>query len=139
MGDSNVEENFSFDVFIPPQNKADEIYVIFTNYSKYISRVFDSKTAAMEEKEVTSTRCPICGKNGAKRLRWFTTNRKHYYCVSYCFRHGYMKGKIRIKRTKEGGVYIIKTLKLISKEDVVEIKEKRMKCKIQSRTKRHRD
>lgn len=50
-----------------------------------------------------------------------------------------MKGKIRIKKTKEGGVYIIKTLKLISKEDVVEIKEKRMKCKRQGRTKRHKD
>ena len=139
MGDSNVEENFSFDVFMPPKNKVEEIHVSFSNYSKYISRVFDSKTTAMGEREVTSTRCPICGKNGTKRVRWFTTNRKHYYSISYCFRPGYMKGKIRIKKTKEGGVYIIKTLKLISKEDVVEIKEKRMKCKRQGRTKRHKD
>lgn len=81
----------------------------------------------MEDREVLSTRCYICDKAARKKIRWFTPNGKHYYSVSYCEKHGYLKGKIRIRKNvcDPESVFVIKTMKLISKEDVDKIIEKR--------------
>ena len=81
----------------------------------------------MEDREVLSTRCYICDKAARKKIRWFTPNGKHYYSVSYCEKHGYLKGKIRIRKNicDPESVFVIKTMKLISKEDVDKIIEKK--------------
>ena len=40
-----------------------------------------------------------------------------------------MKGKIRIRKTEEGMVYVVKTEKFISETEVEEIKERLLKAK----------
>ncbi len=117
--------NFSYDVFNPPKNKAAEVHVVFEKYAKYISRVFSGKTAALADREVNSCKCYACNKNLKKRIRWFTPNGKHYYCVAFCEQHGYVKGKVRIRKADEDAVFVVKTTKFISEEEVENIKSRR--------------
>ncbi|MCM1241273.1 MAG: exonuclease domain-containing protein [Roseburia sp.] len=139
--DENVLHNYSFDVFHIPSGKNDEIHVLFDSipqdtYAKYISRGFDDKIKAMGDKNVTATRCYLCHKNLRRKIKWFTPNGKHYYCVSYCDRHGYMKSKIRIRKAENEQVYIVKTEKFISEEEVENIRSRQEKAKEHRREKR---
>ena len=127
--DRNVLNNYSFDVFVAPKSKKEEIKVIFDNYEKYISREFENKTEALSDREVISTKCYLCRKNIKRKIKWFSPNGKHYYSVGYCNIHGYTKAKIRIRKSEDGKIYVIKTTKFISEEEVDAIKEKQTKGK----------
>lgn len=114
---SMVLEKVSFDTFQLPESRKEEVRIIFDDYAKYISRPFDDKTKLLEDREVTSTRCYLCRRNLKRKIKWFTPNGKHYYSVSYCNIHGYMKGKIRVRKAENDRVYAVKTLKFISEEE----------------------
>ncbi|MBQ2802850.1 MAG: exonuclease domain-containing protein [Lachnospiraceae bacterium] len=116
-----VIDNVSYDVFNPPTKREDEVKVQFDTYMKYISRKFDDKAAAFADKEVISTKCYICHRNLRKKIRWFTSNMRHYYAVAYCDKHGYLKGKIRVRKSDDGKIFVVKTTKFISKEDMDDI------------------
>ena len=103
---------------------------------KYISREFIDKQAAMEDREVMSTKCYLCHKNLRKKIRWFTPNGKHYYSVSTCPVHGFMKSKIRIRKSENDGIYVVKTSKFISEEDCLKLQEKREEAKEHRKTKK---
>lgn len=122
--DDNALKCYSFDTFIKPKTRREEIKITFDNYAKYISREFPSKVDALGDREVTSCRCYLCHKNIRRKIKWFTPNGKHYYAVSYCDKHGYMKGKIRVRKTEDGTVYIVKTEKFISPEEMESIKNR---------------
>lgn len=126
--DKKVLENYSFDVFHLPKNKESEIHVIFDNYAKYISRAFEDKIQALEDRTVIGTKCYLCRKNLRKKIRWFTPNGKHYYSVSYCDRHGYMKSKIRMRKTEDKMIYVVKTEKFITEAEVEAIRDKQKKA-----------
>lgn len=137
----NVLENYSFDIFHIPVSKKEEIHAIFDkmpqeSYAKYISRGFDDKIKAMNDKNIIGTKCYLCQKNLKKKIRWFTPNGKHYYCVSYCDVHGHMKSKIRIRKAENGQVYVIKTEKFISEEDVENILKKQEQARQHRKEKR---
>lgn len=119
-----ILQKVSFDLYHLPSDKKQEIRITFDSYSKYITREFPSKQLAMGDKEVTSVKCYVCGHNCRKKIKWFSPNGKHYYSISHCGRHGFLKGKIRIKKTDNDQVYIIKTLKLVSEEQALSVKEK---------------
>lgn len=131
-----VCENCSYDLFHPPLTKADEVRVVFDGYAKYISRPFPDKAAALADREVISSKCYLCHKNLKKKVRWFTPNGKHYYCVAYCDKHGFMKGKIRIRKATDESVYVVKTTKFITSEDAESIRERRDHAK-EVRKKKH--
>ncbi len=131
-----VEKYVSYDVFMIPKNKREEVKVSFKTYSKYISREFDDKQAALEDKMVASTKCYLCGRNAKKRIRWFSVNGKHYYSLSYCKKHGFLKGKVRIKKAEDGNVYVVKTMKIITQEAAEEIYTKQEKLRAQRAEKR---
>lgn len=146
---TDVEEYCSYDVFTLPKSKEEEIHKIFPSYSKYISREFEEKAQAIADREILSTKCYICDKTAKRKIKWFTPNGKHYYSVSYCDKHGYLKGKIRIRKsmnnvsensteagTENEKVYVIKTLKLISEEEKDAIVEKREHARVQRQIKR---
>lgn len=118
--DRNQEalKNVSYDVFTPPKNRGEEVKTQFDTYMKYISRKFDDKTQAFADKEVISSKCYLCHRNLRKKIKWFTANGRHYYCVAYCEKHGYLKGKIRVRKAEDGQVYIVKTTKFITREEV---------------------
>jgi inhibitor of KinA sporulation pathway (predicted exonuclease) len=119
----------SYNLYHPPLTRADEIKVQFDTYTKYISRVFSDKTEALTDREVTSSKCYLCHCNLKKKIKWFTPNGKRYYCLAYCEKHGYLKGKIRIYRTDNDKVYVVKTTKFISDEDAEAIYAKRNHAK----------
>lgn len=134
-----VEKYVSYDVFMIPQSEDDEIHATFKTYAKYISREFPDKLTAMADKEVSSTRCYVCGRKAPKKIDWFSANGKHYYCIAKCWRHGYIKGKARMKKADDGNVYVVKTLKRVPKSTVNDIKEKQEKLRQQRAEKRHKE
>ena len=111
-----ILEHVSYDVFYPPTSRETEVKHQFDTYFKYISKVFPGKKELMLDREVSSSKCYLCHKNLKKRVRWFTANNKHYLCLAYCDKHGYLKGKIRVNRSRDGGVFAVKTTKLVSDE-----------------------
>lgn len=126
--DDDVLSNYSIDTFVLPGNRKEEVHVLFHDYMKYISREFEDKKAALEDREVISTKCYLCRKNIRRKIRWFTPNGKHYYSVAVCPEHGFMKSKIRIRKSANG-VYVVKTSKFISEEESNTIVEKREEAK----------
>lgn len=113
----------SYDVFHPPVNREAELKIQFSNYVKYISREFNSKQEAFADKEVASSKCYLCRRNLRKKLRWFSTNGRNYYCLAYCETHGYLKCKIRVRKSENDKVYIVKTSKFIPAEETVRLRE----------------
>lgn len=124
-----VLKNLSYDVFHPPMNREAEIKAQFDTYMKYISREFDSKADAFADREVSSSKCYLCHRNLRKKVKWFTANGRHYYCLAYCEKHGYLKGKIRIRKSENGKIYIVKTTKLISQQEAEQIRERSLRAK----------
>lgn len=127
--DERVLEKYSYDIFNPPKSREEEIHVQFDSYAKYISRVFADKIEAFHDKEVISSKCYLCHCNLKKKIKWFSANGKNYYCLAKCEKHGFLKGKIRVKKTEDEGVFIVKTTKLISsaEADAIAVRQERAK------------
>lgn len=119
----------SIDYYRIPRNKDEEIQIMFPDYSKYVSRIFPSKEDAMKERLVTEMRCYKCGRMLRKKIRWFTPNQKIYYGLAICPEHGYLKGKVRIKRVDDTKVYAVKTLKLTDEEGAIQIASRKEEVK----------
>ena len=119
-----VLKKVSFDVFHTPKDRKSEIKIQFDSYMKYISREFAHKTEAFQDREVVSSKCYLCHRNLRKKLRWFTPNGRHYYCLAHCEKHGYLKYKIRVRKSEAGGIYIVKTTRQISQEEADTLRER---------------
>lgn len=119
-----VLQYVSYDLYHLPRSREQEVKVRFSNYTKYISREFETKEEAFQDGEVLSSKCYLCRRNLKKKLKWFTPNGRHYYCLAYCEKHGFLKAKIRIRKAEGGGVYIVKTTKLISPEEAAKLKNR---------------
>lgn len=120
---------FSVDYFRIPANRKAEIQIQYENYQKFISKPFRSKPEAMHDRKVSSTRCYLCGQPAKKRIRWFTGNSKNYYCLSYCEEHGWLKGKVRLRKTDDGEIYCVKTLKLVAAREAQELVNRKISLK----------
>lgn len=120
-----VFENVSYDTFHVPSCREKEIHHQFATYQKYISRAFADKTAAMADHEVASSKCYLCHRNLRKKIKWFTNNSKNYFCAAYCEKHGYFKYKARIRSTDSGKIYVVKTARIISEEELEQLKGKK--------------
>lgn len=136
-----IRANCSVDSYQNPKSREEEIHILYQDKEKYISREFDSKEKAMEDKEVLSLRCCYCHKAARKRIKWFSNNTKIHIALGYCAKHGYMRGKIRMKRTEDDKFYVIKTVKEISEEEAKYIRDKQIELrkKRQKRRKRQRE
>lgn len=125
MDFKKVKEYWSTDYYRLPKNKAEEVYLVFPEYSKYISRPFKSKKEAIADKTVTDLICCKCNRMLHKKIRWFSLNQKCYTALGCCPEHGYVKGKIRMRRSDDGHVYVVKTMKLMTEEDIGELYQKK--------------
>ncbi|MCX4305143.1 MAG: exonuclease domain-containing protein [Acetatifactor sp.] len=121
----SVLQKLSYDLYHPPVRREDEIKVQFDTYAKYISRLFRTKAEALADREVSSSKCYLCHRNLRKKLKWFTPNGRHYYCLAFCEKHGFLKGKIRIRRSENGMIYVVKTTKLIGREEAEGLVQRR--------------
>ena len=119
-----VLKNLSYDVFHPPADKASELKIQFDTYMKYISKEFNSRSEAFADREVMSSKCYLCRRNLRKKIRWFTPNGRNYYCLAFCEKHGYLKGKIRLRKSEKEKLYVVKTTKLISPEEAEIIRQR---------------
>lgn len=131
--DPTILEKLSFDTYRIPKDKDDEINIVFSNYAKYISREFEDKQDAIADRKVSSMRCYLCRKNIKRRIRWFSPNGKHYYGVGYCDIHQYVKFKIRMKKSQDEHVYVVKTARCITREEYDQLNEKMEKTKLQKK------
>ncbi len=127
--DKDILSNYSIDSYQNPKSKEEEIYVIYDKYSKYISKEYRTKEEAIHDKDVASTICYLCGKRAAKKIKWFSSNTKNYYCLAYCKKHGHLKGKLRLKKTDGDAVYAIKILKLVDETEADLIHKKQQEIK----------
>lgn len=66
----------------------------------------------MADKTVTALRCNRCGRALRKKIRWFSGNNRIYYALAECPDHGYVKGKLRMKRNDGGDIFVVKTVKM---------------------------
>ncbi len=131
-----VLANPSIDVYQNPKTRKEEIYLSYPNYDEYVSREFAEKEKVIKDREVASTKCPVCHLPAKRKIRWFMNNSRAYESVSFCQKHGYIKGKVRIRHTDEDAFYAIKTLKRIDEEKAEEIREKRDSLRKKRQTKR---
>ncbi len=115
----------SMDYYRIPRSREEEIYLIFPDYSKYVSRAFDTKEEALADKTVTDMVCCRCNRMLRKRIRWFSPNQRQYHCLAVCPEHGLVKGKIRFKHSVDHRLFAVKTIKLASEETAREIERKR--------------
>lgn len=129
MDFDKVKEYWSTDYYRLPENKEEEVYLVFPEYSKYISRPFESKQDAIGDKTVTDLICCKCNRMLRKKIKWFSVNQKFYTALGYCPVHGNVKGKIRMRRSEEGQIYVVKTMRLVGEEDISEIFEKKEEAK----------
>lgn len=127
----------SIDVYQNPRTKTEEIHLIYNGYSKFISREFKTKEEAMQDPEVLATPCCLCGRTARKRIRWFSVNARNYYCIAECPEHGLEKGKIRMRRNDEEGIYVVKTVKVSSEAEMESIRDKRKDLREKRRRRRH--
>ncbi len=138
LTDEQLLPFFSYDYFRNPRKRKDEIYTVFDNYSKFISKTFPTKTDVMRDRRVVSTKCYLCGKPAKKKIRWFLNGSRNYSCLACCEEHGYLKGKIRLKKAEDQkGFFCVKTLKLIDDKRALEICERQEKLRERKRLKRH--
>lgn len=133
----SVEPYLSVDYYQLPQNQKEEIYLEFPDYAKYVSRTFQDKEEALEDKVVTDMLCRKCKRMLRKKVRWFSFNQKLYLCLAVCPEHGYVRGKIRMKKTDEGRVYVVKTMKNVDEESAQNICKRKEELKIR-RNEKHK-
>lgn len=136
LKEEDIRKNSSVDYFSTPNNRREEIYLRYETYTKFVSRPFPSKVQAMKDRNLTSTTCYLCGKNVPKKIRWFSVGSHNYFCLAWCEKHGYLKGKVRLRQRQDGLFYGVKTLKLISPEEAEAIKEKKEIQKIKRKYKK---
>ena len=127
--DKKVLYNYSFDNYVTPKTKDQEVHIVFDHYAKYISREFKTKEELLADPEVMGTKCYLCNHPLRRKIKWFSINGKHFYSVSICKEHGYMKAKVRVKKTERDRYYAVKTLKFITEKEMREVKAKTKKKK----------
>jgi inhibitor of KinA sporulation pathway (predicted exonuclease) len=124
-----MQRFWSMDYYRLPRKREEEVHLQFDHYAKYVSRVFPSREAALEDREVLSTRCYLCNARTKKIVPWFGIGTKQYYSVSQCSEHGLLKGKIRIKKSALNQTFVVKTMKQIDEEQMNQIRFKHEKEK----------
>lgn len=138
MENKEAMERVSVDYFKPPMTKKEEVCLRFKTYTKYVYRVFPTREDAMADKNVCSIKCPVCRTALRKKIMWFSSNTKKYYCVAKCPFHGNVRGKIQMKKVGNDylSVFPIKIVKPISDEDVEKIREMKQQVTEKRRLKR---
>ena len=125
LDEHTVFSYYSLDVYQNPKRKKEEIHLSYPTYDKFVSREFISREKMMKDREVTSTRCPVCHNPAKRKIRWFMNNPKVYYSISACEEHGLVRGKIRVRKTEEEKYYAVKTLRFASTEEAEEFRERK--------------
>ena len=131
-----IDNYFSIDYYHNPKTEEDEVYIVYENYSKFISKEYDNKETLMANSKIQEVFCHRCGVRSAKKIRWFSSNLKNYYCLAYCKEHGYLKGRIRIHKTKDGKIFAVKIVSMITEEKANLLKKKFQEVRLHKQRRR---
>ncbi len=127
------EPYISMDYYRVPETREEEVELRFPTYCKFVSRTFETKEEALEDKKVTELVCHQCRRMLRKKVRWFSLNQKQYFTLGICPQHGYVRGKIRMKKSESGEIYVVKTMRAVDEEGAQSVFQK----KEEQRNKRH--
>lgn len=116
-----VLKHYSIDYYRHPLTKAEEVYLTYEDSSEFISREYPSRDELLRSKNIITLTCPVCGAHLNREVRWFSGNVKNYYCLGCCRQHGYIQGKLHIKRTPEAHYFAVKTSRLIDAAEAHEL------------------
>ena len=126
----SVKDFVSVDYYMPPENVQEEFTLRFPGYTKFVSQMFETKEEAMEEKQVTDVVCTECRRMLRKKIRWFSSGQRYYLCLAACPEHGLMKGKIRMKKSEDGRIFAVKTVKPVDEEGAEAVYQKKEEARI---------
>ena len=84
----------------------------------------------MEEKQVTDVVCTECRRMLRKKIRWFSSGQRYYLCLAACPEHGLMKGKIRMKKSEDGRIFAVKTVKPVDEKGAEAVYQKKEEARI---------
>ncbi len=139
MDMEKLKDEVSIDTFFIPATKSDEVFIRGKGYTRYLSRCFPDRNELMADKEVTSLRCPFCGRNCKREFPWFLSAGKvSYHILGSCQQHGMVKGKIKTKNGPGDTFFALKKITAATVEDVREITVKKAVKVEHQRRKRHR-
>lgn len=137
MNRKKLSDMYSIDYYHYPTCEEEEITSQHSNYSEYITRTFKSKKEAMSDKNISTLRCHKCNRKLAKKIRWFVNNPTTQICVGKCWNHGLICGKIRFKNTRDGNVFVVKTVEKINKKEFEKIRDRQIELREKRKEKRH--
>lgn len=138
MDFEKYKNRLSIDTFYYPRIKEEEIFVRFDTYTKYISRELLSKEEMFEEPEIRDQKCNICDRKLDIKLDWFSDAGKMYYCLCECPEHGYVKGKIKVKKIDDDSFFVIKIMKSTDEDGVQSIYDKQEAIREKRRERRNK-
>ena len=116
----------SVDYYHLPENHEEEFTLDFKTYTKFVSQLYPDKEAALKEPSVTALGCNRCKSKVTRKIDWFAgSGGGLYYALCECPRHGYVKGKLRIRKGPGEEIFIVKTVKPATEEDVKEIEARK--------------
>ena len=133
----DLSDRYSYDIYNNPKDKDDEIISYHKRYMEHISREFENKKDAIQDKELLMMRCYKCGKKTNKKIKWFANTPNSYVSVGKCWYHGLVSGRIRFKQAKDGKIFAIKTMTPTDKKGLEDIKNRQEELRLRRQMKRH--
>lgn len=139
MSKRDILKNYSIDCYQLPRTQDEEIYVVYETYSKYISREFENRQDALRQKELFQIPCYLCQKNAALEIPWFVGPAKNYHCLARCETHGYLRGKIRFKKSDDGKIFCIRTIKQVNPDTALGFSQMHTEICLKKQLKKKKD
>lgn len=133
-----VKQVVSIDTFVIPKNKKEEFSVSYNDSVRFVSRGYDSRSRLFNDKKLKNVRCPKCNSKVMRKQGWFSDGSKTYYYIGECSVHGYVSGKIRVKKSPFNEIYAIKYVAMADKEDYGKILEKKQQVREKRRQKKNK-
>lgn len=127
MEEDLLKDHYSYDLYHIPRTKKDEIRICNDKENILITHGVAEKTDITMSRQMMAINCMKCGQKPVRaKVRWFSSNNKIFYAAGYCQEHGYIKGKLKIRKSEQGKYYAEKILTYTTEEDVKKLKEKKI-------------
>ena len=138
MDYEKYKDRLSIDTFYCPRIKEEEIFVRFDTYTKFVSRELLSREEMFADKDISGMNCNICDKPLEPILEWFSDAGRMYYCLGKCKEHGYVRGKLKVKKVEDDSFFVTKIMKSTDEEGAQGIFERQEAIREKRRERRQK-
>ena len=126
MDEDLLKNHYSYDLYHIPHTKKEEIRICNEKENILITRGVAKKKDITASRQMMAINCMKCGQKPVQaKIRWVSSNNKIFYAVGYCSKHGYIKGKLKIRKSEQGEYYAEKVLTYTTEEEFKQVKEKK--------------